>query len=494
MTPRSNAWALLAALAAGCATLRQDAGASVESGASAQSAASGGAGSVEGARSPARPRPPPPVVAPATSLEKPLAFEEGTLWNGLRVIVIPRMGSPVTAVGLMLPGGSALDGPRPGESLLSHSIHFGQGSGTRREDLARLLASSGADFGMGVLADHVRFSIVGVDTQLDQMIEFLAVATIRGTVDEEGLDRRKNAMVDEMWEMKRDPLRRAAEELPELMFGAGHPYGHSPLGLRRTLARIDLQQVKAHLARTLCPNRAVVVVSGPVKLALVRDRVAKSFGGWERCGELRPPEVAAPPRERSEVRIVHDPERKQVVVLAALPVFGPGERIAPSLIAAGAILGGSLSSRLQARLRAAGGYTYGASSQTMLYRGVGLLVVETALDADRAGPAIEALLEVFADLARNPPTPEELARAQHGLLAERAVALRSVEALTGVAMEHLAAGLPIDAVPFPGRDALVSFAADQIRPERVQLVLVGDAHKLTGLVEGQKLGKAHVIP
>ena len=75
------------------------------------------------------------------------------------------------------------------------------------------------------------------------------------------------------------------------------------------------------------------------------------------------------------------------------------------------VLGGGFNSRLNLRLRAKEGLTYGAGSSLDGARLAGLLNVTSFTRTEETGKAINVMLEVVNDFRKNPATPAELSEA-----------------------------------------------------------------------------------
>lgn len=408
-----------------------------------------------------------------------------TLANGLSLTTLQVPGDVVT-VALVLEGGTAADGRDHGESLLAHTLFFGQGDDFLRESFRKELLEQGARLDVDVRPDNVIVSITGLASQLEQIVGLLAIATIPVDLVDRDFQRARNAIVDGLWELRRSSVRRAVAQIPELVFGGAHPYGHLPSGDRRTLGRLSVAKIKAHLGRTLCPSRARLVVSGDVTMPKVERLVAEDFSSWKRCRKpVEAPGVAFEPLKRFEVRGVHDGHRTQVTIVAGLAVPLSRPEDVPALEMAVDVLGGSLSSRLQSNLRQRDGLTYGASAAVDVRRGAGVVYVHTPVDAKRVDEALRSLIDTFDGLAASPFTGEELERARRRRSSHRASAARSTELRIRRWLTGSDAAEPSD-------DDVRRVAA-AMKSDALQIVVVGSRRKLTPQLEAMKLGRVRFV-
>ena len=72
------------------------------------------------------------------------------------------------------------------------------------------------------------------------------------------------------------------------------------------------------------------------------------------------------------------------------------------------VLGGMFSSRINMNLREKHGYTYGAFSEFMFYRGDGPFLAGALVRTDVTAPAAEQLMLELSNIGKQPPTADEL--------------------------------------------------------------------------------------
>ncbi|MFM8980998.1 MAG: M16 family metallopeptidase, partial [Planctomycetia bacterium] len=237
--------------------------------------------------------------------------------------------------------------------------------------------------------------------------------------------------------------------------------------------------------------------AGDVSRSELEPLLVAAFGGWADAAAPAAPSVAPAAGRGKGLRVlVHDvPDSPQVVVRAMFPAapYAAPERL--PLEAVNALLGGMFTSRLNANLREAKGWTYGIGSGLALLRDEGAWVVSSSV---RAGAAVPAAKEVLAErtrLAAGDISPEEARKASSsefqgavdgsstlagllGQLAEAARHGRGAEAL-GQDIAEQQAGWDATRLNEVARKALA--AGD------VLLVLVGDRASILGQLEGSGL-------
>ena len=146
------------------------------------------------------------------------------------------------------------------------------------------------------------------------------------------------------------------------------------------------------------------------------------------------------------------------------------------------VLGGSFTSRLNARLREREGFTYGCYSWLLPYEQDGLLEASAAVQTEVTGKALRSLLEEVEGALTGNLTAEELSRAVATL---ESTTVQSFEDLAGMLAAFLPyasdGGAPGDLLADTVKLGQIDLAqvkaalAGQAGLEQAVLVLVGDA-------------------
>ncbi len=116
---------------------------------------------------------------------------------------------------------------------------------------------------------------------------------------------------------------------------------------------------------------------------------------------------------RQVIRLINKPDLTQATL--AVGHGAPGERCADknALSLANHVFGsGNFSSRLMARIRSAGGKTYGVSSQLVAETEFGALLISTSTQNGRTQEVLENILEEHRSFVTRGITPGELAKAK----------------------------------------------------------------------------------
>ena len=149
------------------------------------------------------------------------------------------------------------------------------------------------------------------------------------------------------------------------LYGADHPLGRSTQGTPTTLRNISAEDAKTwHMERLKGgAARMGVVAVGDIDAATVESLVSAHFNQFPslELGEFTVPvlaDQAIQPTSRTVLVDMPGAEQTSIRVLAPAYKSGDEQEIAADL--AGVVMGGTFTSRLNAKLREEKGYTYGA--------------------------------------------------------------------------------------------------------------------------------------
>lgn len=165
-----------------------------------------------------------------------------------------------------------------------------------------------------------------------------------------------------------------------------------------------------------------------------------------------------------------------------------------------AILGGLFNSRLQMNLREEKGYTYGVGAGFEMRRGAGPFAVRTAVHTAVTVPAIAESLVELRRIRESRVTEAELEAARDYLVGVFPLRFETpgavVAALGGLFVQslpddELARYRPlIEAVT---TETVQAAARDHIDPDRIAIVIVGDADAIAGDLEAAAFGELEII-
>ncbi len=377
-------------------------------------------------------------AAPGTrSVEAPepipvaVPFEEFTLPNGLRVIVHTDRKAPIVAVNVWYHVGSK-DEPR-GRSGFAHLFEhlMFQGSENYRDEYFAPFELVGVTDQNGTTSsDRTNYFQNVPTTALDMALwmESDRMGHFVGAIDQGLLDEQRGVVQNEKRQGENQPYGQVWEALGRSLFPAGHPYHHSTIGSMADLNAASIADVTQWFRAWYGPNNAVLVLAGDVDVATAKEKVTRYFGDIPAGPTLPQPAIDVARRDAATRSELPD-QVPQARVHRAWNVAAYGDADVEQLQLFAQILGGSKSSRLDARLvhrdRIADNVSAGAYPQQLSSFFLVTADVKAGGDVARVESAIE---EELTRLLTEGPTAVEVEQARTVI---RAGFVRGLERIGG---------------------------------------------------------------
>ncbi len=438
------------------------------------------------------------MPAPGKSPELVLpTFEEAKLDNGLTVIVTSRRELPLVYVGVAFANGSAQDpAGQGGLADLTYKMLLEGAGGKDTIALDNAFADLGVSPSVAVQPDGAVIGVRVLSRNADPALALLSDVARKPTFAQKDFDRRKKQQLADLVRRMGTPWFLAQQAYLETVFGAAHPYGHTPPGVPASVEKLSLQDVKRFYQKNAGPKAAALVVVGDVTKQQAVDWAKKYFGDWrgEAALPAAPPAPPAPPREA--LRVVYKPGLEQTFVMAGRPGLALGHPDEYALDLATTVFGGFFGSRLNMNLREAKGYTYGAGASSDARFGVGPLTAFSQVRANVTGPAVTEFVRELTDLKSRPITSKELEAAREGLIRSFPGYFETVEGVGASAASIFQKRRPMDefARTIAGLEKTTPAEVQRVaeaylNPAAMQFILVGDPEVIQTQVTPLNLGK-----
>ena len=414
-----------------------------------------------------------------------------TLANGLRVVTTP-VASSEAAVTRLTIGVGARHETRETNGA-SHFLEHLLFKGTERRPSETAVAAAIESLGGSLNAATARevtyyWNRLPFD-RVETGIEVVA-DQIRGSRLEPGaIEREKKVVGQEMRRRHDQPASWAARLAGRALFG-DHPLGRDILGTPESLAGLDRERIRGHVASWYVPGNMVLSVAGRVSPAEVVAAAERWFGDMEPSAVGEPEPVPATiPAERVGLDERDTDQVSLVIAMPASPHRDP-DRYAEVIL--DDVLGGGMSARLFREVREKRGLAYTVASDFDRMADIGTFSVASGVARERLLETIEVVLELLDDLARNAVAEDELERAREHAVGLFRLAWETAASLAARAGQLLTLGEiePIDDVVVRLRaitaDDVLRVAKRIFRRDRAVVSVVGpwsDADALRGLLD-----------
>ena len=417
----------------------------------------------------------------------------------LDAVVVDRL--PLVTVHLGLEVGEAGVSPDLAgiASLTATALQGGAGDRSG-EALAEALEGLGSGISAWSGWDTTRLTLTCLPERLSEAFAILADVVRRPTFPPDEVTRSRDQRLAQIEHERSDPRALGNHSAARYIYAPDEPFGRRLGGHTDTVAPLDADALRDFHRTWYGPGGAFLVVVGDVDEDEVESAAVAAFADW-RGGSPSPPAPTCRPRaEEAGVWVVHRPGAVQseirighVGVPRAIPDWFP-------LRIFNAVLGGTFTSRLNLNLREEHGYTYGVRSQFAARRAAGPFTVATAVDtpvtADAAREAVAEIVRMVSD----GPTEGEAASAREYLAGVFPLQWATTSAVASRRADLHAFDLPRDYwQTYRDRIRAVT-AADahaagmaHVHPDRLQVVVVGDAERVREPLQTLDLGPVRVV-
>ncbi len=427
-------------------------------------------------------------------------FERRTLSNGLGLVIAPLPKLPVVTLLALADAGAVTD--RPGEEGLAvlTARMLSEGAGGRdgtalTEDVERL--GTAIDASADWDAALVRLTVLS--SRLPEAMALLADVLMAPALPAREVERLKAERLAELLQLRAEPRGLADETLDRAVYAAGARYALPVGGTEHSVSSLTPEAVAGCYAARYHPGAVTLVVAGDAETAAVERLAETTFGTWRGVtrGEIANPDrrtpdgrrvhvVTKPGAPQSELRIGH------VGIPRTHPDYFP-------VVVMNAILGGVFSSRINLNLREVHGYTYGAHSGFDWRRWAGPFAAETAVQQDVTADAVREVLFEIDRMRETPVAPSELSLATSYLDGVFPIRFETTDAVATALANLVLYGLPGDYydsyranVRAVTADRVLGAARAHLHPDRLQLVVVGDADRVRAPLERMAIGPVTV--
>jgi predicted Zn-dependent peptidase len=210
---------------------------------------------------------------------------------------------------------------------------------------------------------------------------------------------------------------------------AGHPLSFKIAGTPRTIRRLRLGDVRAHLRRFYVGRNLVLCVAGPVREGEVAELAEAHLGALPRG--RRSDDLPPPPWPAGPVLELTGHEDAQAELSFGFPCPPEPHPDYPAHVILRRILDDGLSSRLPFEVEERRGLAYSIHAGLDTFADAGMFVVDGACAPRKLPRVVEEVLKVLAGLAERPVGEEELLRVQRRHRTTLAFSLDSAAELAG---------------------------------------------------------------
>lgn len=424
---------------------------------------------------------------PAVGPERPFQLAprvEGTLPNGLRVIVTRQASVPKVSVMLTVMSGLADDpADTPGlAALTAEAIQEGTKSRSSRE-IRDAAFGMGASLSASASQDYTTLEIRGLSEFTSALLDLLADVAVNPTFPANEVAIIKQQRLQQLMQENTSPQFVSNREFRRELFG-GHPYARVT-STPQVVQSIDRDQLVQFHASHYRPNHAFLLIVGDVQPQQVFAAAGKAFGSWERGDVPKPTFAAPPPLNGRRVVFVQRPNSVQSSISVGNFSVKRSDPKYFELSVANTIYGGAFNSRIIRNIREEKGYTYSPFSQFQAFGDAGFYRFAADVRNEVTGPTLTEVFKEIEKLRAEGSRGDELIGAKSYMRGVFAIQTATQNGLASVLNNVYVFGLPKD-YPETYRSRIAAINPEQVKEGATTLlgadnsviVIVGDWAKV----------------
>ncbi len=305
----------------------------------------------------------------------------------------------------------------------------------------------------------------------------------------EEIDRQRQQILSGLKVSYDDPDYLAGVVFDRLVYGV-HAYGKPDSGTPESIAAVTREDLLAFHQRWFGPNNAILAIVGDVSAEEAFAGAERAFGSWKRI-DLPDAHTDDPPAPARRVVIVDRPGAVQTEIRVGNIGLARRAKDYLALDIATKILGGEGGNRLHRVLRSERQLTYGASADLHALKDTGNIIAETDTRSEKTGEALRIMVDEISKLQRQRVQQRELSDAQEYLTGSFPLTIETPGAIALQVLNAVFYGLDLNELQdYRERvnkitvDDIQRVAQQYLHPDRLAIVLVGDASVITKQLAG----------
>lgn len=402
--------------------------------------------------------------------------------NGVGVVGLESRETPLVTFSLKIDAGRRRgDATKPAIAALTADL-MNKGTANRTTaELEDAIKALGSELSISADADGAYVSGTTLARNFNATIALVQEMLTQPRWDAEEFDLLKRRQLTNLDQAEANPNFLAAREAAKLAYPADHVLHYVGYGAKDKLEAVTLDDLKAFYAAHYRPGGAQLRIVGAVNQSAVTAAFAGLVETWS--GAATPAPTLAPPAEiaQSKVYFYDVPDAKQSVLRIVRPALPATAADYPLARAVNFLLGDIYTSRLNTELRVNRGYTYGIGSSFNGSSDRGEFLIGSSVRTNVTLESLQLIREIVS--AYGPSFSEaDLATLKSALLRGQALQTETLGAKLGLLQDISDFGYPDDfrarnatAIQALTLDGVKRLAADYLRPDAMNWVVVGDA-------------------
>jgi zinc protease len=426
--------------------------------------------------------PPPPQAM--RQLRFP-AFEQRTLPNGLRIVLVERHTEPAVSLRLVVPAGKLYEAANRAGLASATADLLTQGTASRSaQEIAAAIDGVGGSLDAGSTADFTYVSAAVTADQLDLALDLLSDVVLHPSFPAAEIERWRRKSLSNLELQRANAGYLASLAFQRVVFGT-YPYGLPQAGTPETLRALTRDDMVAFHRGHFLPNAAILAVVGDFRPDQALASVERVLGGWAKAEAPHPPALQLPSNadlHRRRMLVIDKPDAVQTQIRVGQVALAYTDPDYFTATVYNTVLGGGSSGRLFQEIRRKHGLAYGAYSGFAEQLVSGSFAANTSTKTASTVEALRLTLELIAAMGTAPVPAAELDEAKAYLNGSFPLDIETAGKVATRVLTTFSYGLGRDFLDsYRERISAVTaadvqhFAATRLHTDQMAVVLVGNA-------------------
>lgn len=441
-----------------------------------------------------------PAVKPSRDIHFP-EFTKTKLSSGISVYLVNDNRYPVTTIRIMIKAGSYNDyfteDYKAGTATLTGEL---LSKGTKQYNalqIAENIDSTGSLFASGFGYDGAFLSLTSYKDNSNIILSLISDMILNSTYHKDELKSKKEQIINSLISMQ-DEGSYLAERIFKYYHYKDTPYQYDPDGYVESLKRITVKDLKEFSEKYYNTENIVVAVVGDFDEENIIHTLEQKFANVSKDFHVDNFNFKDTDNGNGVVFLKEKKDASQTSLY--LGHSGIKRNIDDYIYVSflNTLLGGSFVSRINKNLREKNGLTYGARTSFNTKMHSGDFTIETEINTDKTGFAIEEIIKELNDLRENFVRDGEMENAKNYISGNYPLQLETSNAVSGKLMTMELYGFEKDyfdtylsKVNNITKEKVRDTAFKYLHPDKLKFVAVGDIKKLEK--QCSKFGNVEII-
>jgi len=336
--------------------------------------------------------------------------------NGLKILLIEAHNVPMVSMQLTMPAGSRFDKPeKAGTASMLATVLSDHTAKHNDKAWAEWLDSEALHLGASASRDSLSLSLTVVKESLPVGLTAFSEALLQpGWHKKRFLSLREDSIAAAI-KSQETPGSQAAQATAKLLYGT-HGYGHTTSGTAKSLAHIQLNDLKTLYSAQVYPEGSVLAVSGDITMQEILRLLTPLLKNWQGHPNTSALSIKQPSIVKGKSAHVTIPTSQALVQLSRLGIARSSSDFFPLFVMNHLLGGGGFGSKLMEEVREKRGLVYGVYSYFIPVTAPGPFIITLQTRAEQAKQATHVVYDVMQSMVDGKISKKQLHATKSNLI------------------------------------------------------------------------------